>query len=90
MRPLKLCLECNGRHREDGARCRPCERERQRRRNAARPQYAGTWRAFSKRQREAAGHRCANCGRIGDDTFDHEHWQVECRACNSRHRRNPA
>lgn len=87
---LKICLDCGARHRLDGPRCRHCYLTQQRARNAARTQYAGPWRTFSQRAREAAGHQCAICGRIGDDTYDHEHWQVECRPCNSSHRRNPA
>lgn len=86
---LRICLDCAKRHHEDGPRCYACHLARQRARNAARPQYAGTWRATSKRARKAVGH-CVRCGTTADLTLDHETGQVECRSCNSSHRRNPA
>jgi hypothetical protein len=89
MKPLKVCLACQERHREDGARCRSCEGKRQKARNAARPQYAGTWRATSRRAR-AAQPWCSICGTPYKLSLDHEHRQVECIRCNSRHRRDPA
>lgn len=89
MRPLRICIDCSTRHRHDGPRCRPCYLAHQRARNAARPQYAGTWRATSRRARQTIG-QCARCGTGDDLTLDHETGQVECRPCNSSHRRNPA
>lgn len=88
-RPLRICVDCGARHRLAGARCRPCELTHQRARNAARPQYAGSWASTSRRARRAIG-QCVRCGTTADLTFDHEHGQVECRSCNSSHRRNPA
>jgi len=88
-RPLQVCLDCGARHRLGGPRCAPCERTHQRTRNAARAQYAGSWAATSRRARRAVG-QCARCGATDDLTLDHETGQVECRACNSSHRRNPA
>lgn len=96
MRPLRICLglpghPCLERTRNPAGRCRPCELEHQRRRNAARPQYAGTWPAKSRRARQAEPW----CHRPGcpdpftaDLTFDHETGTVECRHCNSSHRRD--
>lgn len=86
---LRICLTCQKRHHEDGPRCYPCEQARQRARNASRPQYAGAWRATSRRARKAIPY-CARCGTTADLTLDHETGQVECRSCNSSHRRNPA
>lgn len=70
------------------SRCRRCELDHQRARNATRPQYAGSWYATSRRARKAQPW-CSICGTNADLTLDHEHGQVECRECNSRHRRNP-
>lgn len=86
-RPLRVCVDCSTRHREAGYRCRPCELGHQRARNAARPQYAGSWRSTSRRARAAVG-QCARCGTTTDLTLDHETGNVECRPCNSAHRRN--
>lgn len=88
MRPLRPCLDCGARTRNPGSRCRRCELDHQRARNAARPQYAGSWYATSRRARIAQPW-CSICGTNADLTLDHEHGQVECRECNSRHRRNP-
>jgi len=87
-RMTKLCLDCTARHRQPGPRCQPCEQAHQKARNAARTQYAGTWRATSRRARKAQPW-CSLCGTTADLTLDHEHGQVECRSCNSSHRRNP-
>jgi 5-methylcytosine-specific restriction enzyme A len=90
MRPLKLCIECNTRHREPGPRCRSHELAHQKARNAARKHlYGGTWQATSRRARKAQPW-CSICGTPFDLTLDHEHGQVECVVCNSRHRKNPA
>lgn len=90
MNPLKLCIECSTRHREPGPRCRTHELAHQKARNAARRHlYGGTWAATSRRARKAVG-SCALCGARRDLTLDHEHGQVECRSCNSKHRRNPS
>lgn len=89
MRPLRPCLDCGTRTRNPGSRCRSCELAHQRARNAARKaQYGGTWAATSRRARRARP-ICARCGRTDDLTLDHETGQVECRSCNSSHRRNP-
>lgn len=88
MTPLRICVDCSARHRVDGPRCRPCYLAHQRARNAARPQYAGTWRATSKAARKAQPW-CSVCGTPYRLSLDHEHAQVECQPCNSSHRRNP-
>ena len=88
---LRICLDCGTPHRNDGPRCCPCSLARERRRNQdprRQALYGGTHRAASRRARRAIGH-CAVCGATADLTFDHEHGQVECRSCNSSHRRNP-
>lgn len=90
MRAARVCLDCNQRHHNDGPRCYPCHLARERVRNqspARKALYGGTWRATSKRARKAVPF-CAICGTTADLTLDHEHGQVECRVCNSRHRRN--
>lgn len=84
---LRSCLDCGLRTRTTAPRCGPCERSRQRRRNAARSQYAGAWRATSRTARRRQPW-CSICGTTDDLTLDHEHAQVECRSCNSSHRRN--
>lgn len=94
MRPLRICLglpdgPCLERTRNPAGRCRPCEQEFQRRRNRARVQYQGAWKATSARARRAQ-RWCSICGTTADLTLDHEHGQVECRSCNAAHRRNPA
>lgn len=85
---MRVCLDCGKRHRHDGPRCWACYSARERARNATRTQYAGRWRATSRRARHAVPY-CAMCGTTADLTLDHEHGQVECRSCNSAHRRNP-
>ena len=75
-----------------GPRCPAHEAMHQRVRNQQRTQYAGAWYATSRRARRQAiqdGTGCALCGALDDLTLDHEHGQVECRSCNSSHRRNP-
>lgn len=92
---LRICVDCSTRHRIDGPRCRPCYLAHQKARNAARPQYAGTWRAESKAARKGAD-RCQRCGapfdrsRKGRSTLDHATNLVLCQTCNSSLRRNPA
>lgn len=100
-RPNRPCLglpghPCGQLTRNPNGRCRPCQQAHDRTRNRARTQYAGTWRATSKRAR-AAEPWChcqrPNCHGPGpclnpDLTLDHEHAQVECRSCNSSHRRD--
>jgi DNA-directed RNA polymerase subunit RPC12/RpoP len=88
-RPLRICLDCIARHYETGPRCRTCYLNHQKARNAARPQYTGTWRTTSRHARRAI-RQCARCGQRTDLTLDHETGQVECRHCNSSHRRNPS
>ena len=87
MRPLRPCLGCGALTRNPGSRCRPCEQAHQKLRNERRTQYAGTWRATSRRARKAQPW-CSICGAQLDLTLDHEHGQVECRSCNSSHRRD--
>lgn len=82
---MKHCLDCG--LLAQSTRCPSCERDRQRRRNQERTQYQGTWRTTSKRARQAQPW-CSLCGTTADLTLDHEHGQVECRRCNSGHRRN--
>ena len=89
MTALRACLLCGARTRDPGPRCRPCEQAFQRRRNRARLQYQGTWKGASKRARRAQPW-CSRCGTTTDLTLDHEHGQVECRSCNSSHRRDPS
>lgn len=91
MRPLRPCLTCSRLTRAAQGRCAPCEAERQHRRNQIRTQYQGAWRSTSKKARTQAiaeGTGCALCGTLEDLCLDHEHGQVECRSCNSSHRRN--
>ena len=85
MKALRHCLGCHALTRR--FRCPRCEAIWQRERNARRTQYAGTWRATSKAARKAQPW-CSICGATDDLTLDHEHGQVECRACNSSHRRD--
>lgn len=87
-RPLRICVTCGARYRTDGSRCRPCELAHQRARNAARPQYAGTWPAYSRARRKAQPW-CSICGAVGDTTVDHDTDLVMCVHCNSSRRRNP-
>lgn len=86
MTTLRPCLDCGTR--TSRTRCPSCESIRNRARNARRPQYAGTWRATSKAARKAQPW-CSVCGTTVNLSLDHEHGQVECVPCNSRHRRNP-
>ena len=88
--PLKPCLtaECNVRHRLAGAYCTACNRQRQQARNETRkPLYGGKWRALSRQARKAQPW-CSICGATTDLTLDHQHGRVECKSCNSSHRRN--
>jgi len=92
MTPTRPCLgvpgqTCTNRTRAPRGRCPSCERLWQKARNARRTQYHGSWRATSRAARKAQPW-CSICGTVYDLTLDHEHGQVECRVCNSRHRRN--
>ena len=100
MRPQRPCLGVPGRAcgtltRNPGGRCRPCELEHQRQRNSKRLQYQGGWQTISKAARAAATH-CTVCGvqlvisktDPRGSTYDHETLTVQCRRCNSAHRRN--
>lgn len=88
MIPLRSCLECGTITRTTQPRCGPCERSRQRRRNTRRATlYDTDHRKQSKAARKAQPW-CSICGRQTNLTWDHEHQQVECRSCNSSHRRN--
>lgn len=88
MKPLTICADCGGRHREDGARCRPCSLAHQRARNATRAAYYDATHRRHSRQARRAQPWCSICGGKLNLTWDHEHGQVECRSCNSSHRRN--
>lgn len=94
----RLCLDCGATHTRPDPRCRRCYLDRQRARNATR---AGFYDTAHRRLSEVARivHPwCAICGATKAEldatgevlTWDHEHRQVECRSCNSSHRRNPA
>lgn len=87
--PVRPCLDCGLRTRTTAARCGPCERARQRRRNAARSQLYDTDHRRLSRLARLVCPWCCICGTTTDLTWDHEHRQVECRSCNSSHRRNP-
>lgn len=82
---MKPCLQCAVP--TDGTYCLGCRRARDRDRNRRRLQYAGAWQTISRAAR-AAQPWCSICGTQLDLTLDHEHAQVECRSCNSSHRRN--
>jgi hypothetical protein len=82
---LYPCLDC---HRlSPSHRCPTCQKDRDRRRNARRLQYKGTWEVTSRKARKAQPW-CTRCGATTDLTLDHESGTVECRSCNSRHRRD--
>lgn len=85
---LRHCLDCQILTRSTTSRCGPCQRNREKTRNAARKDlYGGTWYATSRRARKNQPW-CSVCGAETQLTLDHERWQVECRSCNSSHRRN--
>lgn len=93
-RPLRICLglpgrPCTERTPNRNGRCTSCESQFQRARNKVRVQYQGSWKRTSLAARRNQPW-CSICGTLADLTFDHEHAQVECRRCNSSHRRNPA
>lgn len=97
---MKLCLGLSDRPCNEvayeGSRCKWCQKEWNRRRNALRDQYHGAWRAASRKARAGATN-CARCGVAlvksnrspRGATLDHETGTVECRSCNSSHRREP-
>ena len=87
---MKLCIapNCPNLISGRGPRCPAHEAMHQRVRNQRRTQYAGAWYAISRRARKAQPW-CTICGTTTDLTLDHEHGQVECKSCNSSHRRNP-
>lgn len=85
---LRICVDCGARHREPLYRCRPCQRTRDHVRNTSREYRHAAWQRLSRAQRAAVGF-CVRCGRTDDLTLDHETGQVECRSCNSSHRREP-
>lgn len=89
MRPQRPCIEpdCGALHRNPGPRCGPHTRTFNKARNQARTQYHGTWQATSRAARKAQPW-CTRCGTGQDLTLDHETGTVECRSCNSSHRRN--
>ena len=88
MKPLRPCLDCGARHRLAGPRCHGCNRAHQAARNAARGDLYDTDHRRLSRLARLIHPWCAICGTAGDLTWDHEHRQVECRSCNSSHRRN--
>lgn len=79
------CLVCG--KPAQSTRCPTHEAERQQVRNASRPQYSGAWRALSRKARRQQPW-CTRCGRRDDLTLDHQTGTVECRSCNSSHRRD--
>lgn len=98
MIPLRPCLVCGLRTRTTAPRCGPHEREYQRRRNTNPRRQALYGGAYPTQRRQALANAtlCPRCGvdlirsrtaRNGA-TWDHEHGQVECRSCNSSHRRD--
>jgi hypothetical protein len=84
---VRPCLDCG--INTAGSRCGPCERARQRRRNAARGDLYGAEHRRRSRAARAAQPWCSICGSRARLSWDHEHGQVECQSCNSSHRRNP-
>lgn len=93
--PVRPCIECGRCTRTTTSRCAAHEREFQRRRNRVRVQYQGAWKRDSAAARRAVTH-CPRCGVVliksktarNGSTFDHETGRVECRSCNSSHRRD--
>lgn len=85
MKALRICLDCPARTRRP--RCPRCEAEWNRRRNARRTQYQGSWAAYSRAMRKASP-VCAVCGATDDLTVDHDTNLVMCRHDNSSRRRN--
>lgn len=90
MKPPRQCLDCPAMTRR--SRCPHCEAKLDR----SRIQYRGPWQTIRKAAYPPVGTRCPICqvpmirSRTARNamTLDHEHAQVECRECNSRHRRN--
>lgn len=92
MSGVRICLGLPGRpchERTDriGGRCASCSSELNRGRNYTRAQYRGRWKRVSIAARQNQPW-CSICGTLADLTYDHEHGQVECRSCNSSHRRD--
>lgn len=92
MTRTRICLglpgrPCTDRTDRTNGRCATCNAELNRERNATRIQYRGSWKRTSIAARRNQPW-CANCGTLVDLTYDHEHGQVECRSCNSSHRRD--
>ncbi len=88
MRPARPCLNCGQLTRNPAGRCRPCELRHQKARNEKRKHlYGGDWAKRSKEARRAQP-ACVLCGTPFDLTLAPERGQVECRSCNSSHRRN--
>lgn len=88
MKPQVPCIDCGARTRNPGGRCRPCYLKHEKARNEARRAlYGGSWAKTSRAARRAQP-CCVLCGSPFDLTLDHEHRQVECRSCNSSHRKN--
>lgn len=88
---LRPCLDCGKPTpmRPGIYRCPTHEATRQQTRNLVRTQYRGPWRTLSRAAR-AAQPWCTRCGTTTDLTLDHETGTVECRPCNSSHRRDVA
>lgn len=86
----RTCLDCGTLHNRPDPRCRPCYLTHQQRRNhnpRRQALYSGPWATLSRRAR-ATSPMCFRCGARRDLTLDHETGTVECRPCNSSHRRN--
>lgn len=90
MNAARPCLDCRLATRSITGRCGPCQRTRDRQRNARRAGYYDTIHRRRSEHARRCQPWCSICGTTADLTFDHEHNQVECRSCNSSHRRNPA
>lgn len=92
MRPQRICLDCPTLTRNPNGRCRTCQQAHDRARNQRRTQYQGDWQRISREAREAepwCHHPACPNPFTSDLTFDHQYARVECRSCNSSHRRNP-
>lgn len=94
----KPCLVCGILTRSTTSRCGPHEREHQRARNQTKRRqdlYGGPYQT-ARRKALAGATLCPICGvnlirsrtaRNGA-TWDHQHSRIECRSCNSSHRRD--
>lgn len=99
MRPQRPCLGCGALTRNPAGRCRTCEADKQRVRNAQPHRQAYNDADYRSARRAARLGRygpCVDCGGTDDLTLDHKvplilggrnhpsNWAVRCRDCNSR------